>query len=241
MNLHATDFEKSYIALREKERRVYSDRELLQLPEISEDHPHYNEWQIRKESSSRLVRYLARHESFKKILEAGCGNGWLSAQLASLNNKEVTGMDINLTELAQAERVFKDKTNLSFMHGDIQSLQKSKDRFDCIIFAACIQYFDSPKQVFGALLENLNVGGEIHIIDTHFYTASTQAAAQKRSEAYFTKMGFPELNKFYFHHLLEELQSFDYDKLYTPSLFRRYINLNKNPFPWFRIKKTKHA
>src|SRR5690242_8201089 len=119
MNLHATDFEKSYIALRQKERRVYSDRELLQLPDIDESHPHYQEWMARKESSSRLMRYLSRHDGLKKILEIGCGNGWLSAQLAALKNKEVTGMDINVTELAQAERVFGKMENLRFIHNDI--------------------------------------------------------------------------------------------------------------------------
>jgi 2-polyprenyl-3-methyl-5-hydroxy-6-metoxy-1,4-benzoquinol methylase len=241
MNLHAADFEKSYIALREKERRVYSDRELLQLPDISEEHPHYSEWQIRKESTSKLMRYLARHDNLKKILEAGCGNGWLSAQLATLKNKQVTGMDINLTELAQAERVLANKNNLRFMHGDVHTLAQSEERYDCIIFAACMQYFESPKQVISASLEKLNTGGELHIIDSHFYTLSTQAAAQKRSAAYFSKMGFPELTKFYFHHLLNDVRSFDLDRLYTPSLFRRYISMNKSPFPWLRIKKTKQT
>ena len=131
MNLHATDFEKSYIALRQKERRVYSDRELLQLPDIDEAHPHFIEWQARKESASRLMRYLSRHMDLKKILEVGCGNGWLSAQLASLENKVVTGMDINVTELAQAERVFGTRNNLQFLHegaGDPKTVGSGDDK-----------------------------------------------------------------------------------------------------------------
>jgi cyclopropane fatty-acyl-phospholipid synthase-like methyltransferase len=240
MNLHATDFEKSYTALRQKERRVYSDRELLQLPDIDGSHPHFKEWQSRKESASRLMRYLSRHSLLKKLLEIGCGNGWLSARLASVENKEVTGMDINISELAQAERVFGNRGNLQFLHGDVQS-EYPKEKFDCIVFAACMQYFGSVKDIIDWSMKKLNDDGELHILDTHFYTASQQAAAKDRSAAYYKLMGFPELNSFYHHHLFSDLQPYSVDKLYSPSLFKKYVQLNKNPFPWFRIKKRKPA
>jgi protein-L-isoaspartate O-methyltransferase len=45
-------------------------------------HRHYHEWQIRKASSNRLVKYLAKKQKILEILEVGCGNGWLSAKLS---------------------------------------------------------------------------------------------------------------------------------------------------------------
>ena len=53
-------FEQLYPALRHKEGRVYRDEEVLHLPNISKDHPHYPEWQIRKESCNRLKHYFEK-------------------------------------------------------------------------------------------------------------------------------------------------------------------------------------
>ena len=44
------DFEKLYTRLRKKKEGFIRDEEVLHLPDIANDHPHYKEWQIRKES-----------------------------------------------------------------------------------------------------------------------------------------------------------------------------------------------
>ncbi|WP_431210721.1 hypothetical protein ACQ86N_32840 [Puia sp. P3] len=71
-------FEKKYILIRTLENRLYTDDELAKLPEISATHTHHKEWQIRKNSCQRLVRYLSTRRRSPEILEIGCGNGWLS-------------------------------------------------------------------------------------------------------------------------------------------------------------------
>ena len=75
-------FEENYLAARDREKRLYSDEELLQLPSIAEQHPHYREWKLRKESADRLKKYLSALDRPLKILELGSGNGWLSHFLA---------------------------------------------------------------------------------------------------------------------------------------------------------------
>src|SRR5450755_3134227 len=90
-------FEKKYITTRGLENRLYSDDELLRLPDIESEHTHYKEWQLRKKSSQRLMRYLAARKKALDILEIGCGNGWLSHQLAEIPGSRVTGLDINFT------------------------------------------------------------------------------------------------------------------------------------------------
>ena len=82
-------FEEQYLSLRQKEGRLYSDTELFNLPEIPRDHLHYAEWQIRKESAKRLRNYFEKRSSLIKILEIGCGNGWLSHQLAEISGSEI--------------------------------------------------------------------------------------------------------------------------------------------------------
>src|SRR6187549_447683 len=77
-----------YIALREKEGRLVSDEELLQLPEVSLFHIHLKEWRIRKKSCEHLINYVAKKNRPLKSLEIGCGNGWLSNQLAGVSKTE---------------------------------------------------------------------------------------------------------------------------------------------------------
>src|SRR5215467_13900511 len=99
-------FEKNYIALRTREKRIYSDDELRTLPSVPTNHPHFKEWAIRKKSCDQFIRYLESKKTILSILEVGCGNGWLSYQLSRIPGSKVIAVDINLTELRQAARVF---------------------------------------------------------------------------------------------------------------------------------------
>ena len=63
------------------------------------------------------------------------------------NRAKVTGMDINTVELTQARKVFAKVTNLKFSEGDIRSGILGDEKFDLIVFAASIQYFESLKEI----------------------------------------------------------------------------------------------
>src|SRR6187549_921819 len=90
-------FERKYTTLRFKEKRMYSDEEVRHLPFIAREHPHYHEWVLRKRSCHRLVKYLEQKKTPLKILEIGCGNGWLSNQIIKIPGTVVIGSDINFT------------------------------------------------------------------------------------------------------------------------------------------------
>src|SRR5271168_5379699 len=85
-------FEKKYIVIRSLENRLCTDEELIKLPEMPAEHAHYREWQTRKRSASKLVRYLAGRKKTQEILEVGCGNGWLTHHLAEIPGTKVTGV-----------------------------------------------------------------------------------------------------------------------------------------------------
>jgi ubiquinone/menaquinone biosynthesis C-methylase UbiE len=229
-------FEQYYIELRQKEQRIYSDEELLQLPLIAKNHPHYNEWQVRRRSCNRLVHHLQKKQPLQKILEIGCGNGWLSHQLAGIPGSKVIGMDINFTELQQAARVFSHISNLQFMYCSINSEILEQMEFDCIVLAACVQYFPSLPDTISYLLGRLKVKGEIHILDSPLYKPGEIAEAKQRTTDYYRDLGFPEMGNYYFHHLVTGLASFNYEMLYQPSSLQHYLLQHKNPFPWLCIK-----
>ena len=85
------EFEQLYVDLRSNEQRIYSDEEVAWLPDVDEDHVHKKEWQIRKVSAEKLVQYLKHKKRPLKILEVGCGNGWLSCQLSTPTRRWARG------------------------------------------------------------------------------------------------------------------------------------------------------
>ncbi len=230
-------FENNYIELRRREQRLYNDEELLQLPLVRAGHVHRAEWQLRKRSCNRLLYYLEKKEKPLRILEVGCGNGWLSHRLAALPGSKLIGLDINFTELQQAARVFSHIPNLLFMYGDIEAGLLDDLSFDIILFASCIQYFPSAPGIVASSLRLVKPGGEIHILDSPFYKPAARAGARKRTAAYFRKMGFPAMADHYYHHSLGELELFGYKFLYRPSVMKQYFLKNENPFPWICIRR----
>jgi hypothetical protein len=58
--------------------------------------------------------------------------------------------------------------------------------------------------------------------------SSTGEQAKRR--AYYTKIGFPEMSQFYFHHSEEELRGKGYKKI-SSGLFQR-----KGPLSWWVLK-----
>jgi len=237
--IKAVDFNELYFNLRKKEGRHYTDEEVLHLPDISSSHVYYKEWKIRRISCERLVNYLKKKQRSLKILEVGCGNGWLSHRLAETPESKVIGIDINIYELEQAAKIFSEFSNLHFIYGDLRSGLFENHQFDIIVFAASIQYFPSLTDILKIALNLLKEKGEIHILDTHFYKPGESVAAKTRSLDYFIKLGIPEMNNLYFHHPISELDLFDFKMLYQPS--RRFILKRSDPFPWIVITSEKQA
>ena len=233
-----TNFEERYIALKKRENRIYPDEEVFQLPDIAKQNPYYKEWRMRKQSMQRLIRWLEKKNKPMKILEIGCGNGWLCNRLSEIKNSDITGLDINSTELEQATRVFKNNLNVKFVLGEIDSQVFANEKFDIILFAASLQYFQSLQDILFSVLEHLNDGGEIHIVDTHFYKKEELTEARKRSIDYFTAIGFPDMADRYFHHYVQELEGYNSKILYQPSSGLSKFFRNNNPFPWICVKRN---
>lgn len=231
------NFETLYIQLREKEGRIYSDEEVVQLPAVPVSHIHYKEWLARKESSQRLIRYLKKKKRELDILETGCGNGWLSHHLSAIPGSRVIGVDINFSEIQQAARVFQHIPNLHFIYTYAEQEVFGEKRFDAMIFAASIQYFESLPETISNNLRLLKPGGELHIIDSPFYSWPEVLAARQRTKHYYESAGFSGMADFYFHHCLDDLKKFNYCIQYDPkNIFNRVLG-NKNPFPWISIRR----
>ena len=228
-----TGFKDLYIDVRGREKRIVTDCQLMFLPDIDPSHIHYREWQLRKRSSQRLIAYLTKKNKALNILEIGCGNGWLSSKLSAIPCANVTGLDINGVEINQAKRIF-HKQNLEFIEGTFKPGMFKDHKFDVILFAAAIQYFPSVKNILDSAMIPLTKNGEIHIIDTHFYTTSEIDGAARRTAEYYANLGYSEMSAHYFHHTLSDILLFKHRMPINP---RRFFNriVRKEFFHWIVI------
>lgn len=236
------EFEKAYLTSREKENWLINNETLMTLPNVSKTNPNYKLWQMRKDTLLRFDKYIASKNQSIKILDVGCGNGWFTNFLSLNKNCElVCGIDINLQELKQAASVFKNP-KLCWAYGDIFISSIPTQHFDIITLNASFQYFDNPQKTLEQLFQFLKPKGEIHILDTSFYTLEEVNAARKRSADYFTTQQNENMKQFYHHHTFASLSQWDYQILYKPSRVANRIGslfcCHKSPFPWLLIKKS---
>ena len=188
------DFSEAYVKLREKENRILTNNEVALLPYLKR-----YEWPLREKSTERFIRYISsKTKKSLQVLEIGCGNGWFSNKIASFAKKnKIVGLDINIQELKQASHVFQ-KENLYFAYGNIFKIEETfKEQFDIIVLNGTTQYFPDFKLLLTTLLTFLKSEGEIHIIDSPFYTASEIKNAKERTINYYTNLGFPKMSENY--------------------------------------------
>ncbi len=230
-----------YLRARELEGRLYSDSLVSSLPDVPAGHPLAAEWRLRADSARRLVRYLSRSTSPIRVVEVGCGNGWLAHRIAGIEGSQVAGLDGNRVELEQARRVFAGIPNLRFVLGDVATAACPLERPTAIVLASVIQYVPDLAALLERLMSWLSPAGEVHILDSPLYPPQEIEAARARSRRYYEQLGVPEMAGFYHHHAWSELEGVPFDVLYDPKglgprVASRFLRRPRSPFPWIRIR-----
>ncbi|MEJ2194109.1 MAG: methyltransferase domain-containing protein [Ignavibacteriaceae bacterium] len=234
------EFESLYLKVRDKEKRIYSDTEVSNLPIVSATNQHFDEWELRKITTDRFVSYLHNIGGNINLLDIGCGSGWFSANIAQNKSINICALDINRSELEQAARVF-NYSNLNFINGNIFENIFDENHFKLITLNSSLQYFDDLVALVHRLFYFLKEGGEIHILDTPFYNSTELAGARRRTIEYYRSLGFLEMVKYYFHHSYEEIEKFNFSILFNPNSLmtriKKLLNNKVSPFPWIKIVK----
>ncbi len=223
-----------------REKRLYSDEEVKLLPYASKINPHKDEWAIRTKSFLRFKDYLSKKKTTLNILDLGCGNGWLTGQLAKDYNHNYFCIDTNLVEVEQAARIF-TKDNIRFFYGDITKVSLSTNFFHIVIINSSLQNFPDLDALLKELFTISKIYGEVHIIDTPFYNSNDMIRAKNISLKHFTALGLPEMAKKHHHHTIEELKNFRHQFLYNPGLLKNklsnFIFNEDTSFPWILVTR----
>lgn len=235
--------ERCYLDVRQREGRIWADEDLKSLPKVSKSSAYAREWQWRERTLARFQAYVQQklgHSGHPaRLLDLGCGNGWMAHRLAENLAFEVWAVDLNETELAQGARCF-GRPNLHFAYADLFSVPSDTlGPFDIIVLAASVQYFPDLGALLHTLRQGLGIGGEIHVLDSPFYPNEAQRlAAQQRTLDYYTRLGVSAMAGFYHHHTWPEAA-----KLGAKNL-NNYLKIKclqkikwLAPFPWLRFER----
>ncbi len=124
----------------------------------------YMRIKTRLEKNYRIFHELVPMQG--KILDIGCGYGFMSYMLAFTSSQRViTGIDYDEEKIDTANHCFSKKDKINFVHSDVMGFEFEK--YDAIILADMLHYLqeDEQKLVIKKCISNLNPGGKIIIRD----------------------------------------------------------------------------
>ncbi|WP_329886213.1 class I SAM-dependent methyltransferase [Pseudoramibacter faecis] len=128
----------------------------------------------------------------EKILDVGCGTGFISLLLAKMGC-EVIAIDNNAAMLKEAEKIseslgFSDK--ITFMLEDAASMDFAENTFDAVVSRHAFWLFNHPKRVYAQWYRILKSGGCILNLDANWlfpFWGEKQAELFRSDEDLLTK------------------------------------------------------
>jgi trans-aconitate 2-methyltransferase len=113
----------------------------------------------------RYETFFQRLEPDARVLDLGCGNGHLTAQIAQhVPSGFVLGVDNCFQTLVSAMLNYRIEfcPNLRFFQADAKRLRLEYEPFDYVLSKGCLHYLQHPGQAFAAIASNLKDGGTMY-------------------------------------------------------------------------------
>lgn len=122
-----------------------------------------NEHMMTKDAFYIIEQIIAVNESIigKKVLDIGCGDGWMTAILQKYANS-ITGVDPSISAVEMARK--------TVSHADIfvqsgENLSFSDNTFDTVLFAQSLHHHDDPDAALKEARRVVCLGGMIIVIE----------------------------------------------------------------------------
>ena len=121
---------------------------------------------ILKEDLDTFLSLLPEETSLR-VLDAGCGLGYMAQYLAERGH-EVVLCDHSAEMLQRAQRLFTEQVpsaKVTFIESPVQALSQYVDgKFDLVLFHAVLEWLTYPQQVLQQLLALLRPGGYFSLL-----------------------------------------------------------------------------
>lgn len=120
-------------------------------------------WILNRNGFNTLSDFEAHLSSRTRILDAGCGNGRVTALLASIaaRSTKVIGIDLNADKVA--EENLRELDNVSIQNADLLGDISNIGKFDFIYCQEVLHHTEDPQRGFENLVSLLTSDGEIAI------------------------------------------------------------------------------
>jgi ubiquinone/menaquinone biosynthesis C-methylase UbiE len=136
------------------------------MSDTENDHWKIEDW-IRKLKQQAEDSREYRHALYEKvdmknkknILDVGCGTGAVTMDIARSTTGNVTGIDIDLEKLEEAERVLSNIPNIKLMEADVLNLPFEDETFDLVVFNVVLIYIKDQQKAINEMTRVTEKGG----------------------------------------------------------------------------------
>jgi len=100
------------------------------------------------------------------ILDIGCGNGYMSAEIAGHYKSRLTGIDFDEGSITHAQKAFANNPAFDFIHGDGRNVSFEASTFELICFCDSLHFTRNDEEKYALLdkcLMMIKPGGKIAI------------------------------------------------------------------------------
>jgi len=157
---------------------------------FDEDFGHSIRTAAERAAWDRIFDLVLRGRSGLDVLDAGCGTGFLSLELASRGHR-VTGVDFAPAMLAEARRkASEQRAAIRFEDADAEQLPFASGSFDLVVSRHVLWTLPHPEEAIDEWIRVLRPGGRLAVIDGQFDPGFlTHQRENARASAEYTEIG----------------------------------------------------
>jgi 2-polyprenyl-3-methyl-5-hydroxy-6-metoxy-1,4-benzoquinol methylase len=150
-----------------KTQNIYDDKDFfegyIQLPRQVQGLDGSPEW--------RVFRSMIPDVKGAKVLDLGCGFGWLSRWAHDAGAEQVLGIDVSSNMLAKANE-FPKGSGIAYMQADLETIELQPITYDVVLSSLALHYLKNLPALVAQVYERLKPGGAfVFCVEHPIFTA----------------------------------------------------------------------